>query len=170
MTAAHAPHRPPLDARPFAGTDERPAGPMAPHVGGRFAPADFDQEDGVFGSEELVRVAAWPVSALIGRRIVVVERQGLAAAVLEVVRAALPGFPWEIARDLRGAWDKYGIVHVSMAAPPEASGGRPMALEFFAQADDWAPGAPVSLPATVTVRAATYANVAFPGVGVPFYL
>lgn len=190
---------PPIDARglpavdiPFKGS--RPRGLMGTYVGQRLdviAEAGPERLDYV-GREALARVHAWPVLPLEGTSFRVERSQDIAASIRRVIGSALPGIDWWIPEYWDGPFEKYGFLHSAIAAPPNDATGEAMALELFGESDGaMAPGSDewcaamdewarrgrveadrplgVRLPSTVRITVATYANILYPGIGVPFY-
>lgn len=189
----------PIDARGLPAVDiqfrgSRPPGLMAPFLGQRLdvtATAGPETRDHV-GLEALARVQAWPVPPLLGTSFRVERTEDIAASIRRVIGSALPGIDWWIPEHWDGPFEKYGFVHSSLPAPPNEATGEAMALELFGEADGaMAPGSDewsaamfewakqgrveaerplgVRLPTTVRITVATYANIQYPGVGVPFY-
>jgi hypothetical protein len=87
-------------------------------------------------------------------------------------------------------FQKTFFLHTSLPAPPDDATGQPMALEVYGEAihadgrdlataagrewfRDWRWSRerdnPVTVPVTLRIDMATYANVRHPGIGVPFY-
>ncbi|WP_425258170.1 hypothetical protein ACPOLB_21940 [Rubrivivax sp. RP6-9] len=144
------------------------------------------------GREALARVHAWPVLPLEGTSFRVERSQDIAASIRRVIGSALPGIDWWIPEYWDGPFEKYGFLHSAIAAPPNDATGEAMALELFGESDGaMAPGSDewcaamdewarrgrveadrplgVRLPSTVRITVATYANILYPGIGVPFY-
>ena len=103
-----------------------------------------------------------------------------------------PGIDWRVGdRNLTGPLKKYGLLHTSVPAPPDVTAGQPMALELFAHISRLAgqeigPGgvwydcwrsergesyadAPLHESLEFRIKAATYANMTHPGIGVDTY-
>src|SRR5262249_6049335 len=115
----------------------------------------------------------------------------------EVLRERCPGIDWETPEVSDGPLRKYLILHTSVPAPPDEATGQPMALEVYGRLvasdeidpnspegrrvieEPWAPrGAgpsheerypPLEGELALVLETATYANVRYPGVRVPFY-
>lgn len=166
---------------------QRPQGPLQGLVGPRIDARETDSEKLEEASEELLsRIAAWPVLPLVGASFEVKSVDHIADAVRELLGSKLPGIDWWVHEDWRGPFEKYGIVHGSMPAPPNPATGEPMALELYGKAEVPRISGPmrspfesrprgegqaaVRYPVRVVIRAATYANITFPGFGVPFYM
>jgi hypothetical protein len=142
--------------------------------------------------EVLARIAAWPLPALLGATLELVNLGEAAAALQQLLRSRVPGIDWQVPDDLGGPLARYLMLHTSLAAPPNEAVPEPMALEVYAacvsvdgvrldtsEGEAWYRGflareARHSLHALgrlrFEVRAATWSNVSYPGVGVPFYL
>jgi hypothetical protein len=105
---------------------------------------------------------------LLGIEFKVRDADDARAKVVELLEEHLPGVSLgEVdGSRLRGAFDKYHLLHQSIGAPPNERTGTPMALEFCAHRQrQEADGTHVMF-----VIAATYSNVQYPSVDVPFYL
>jgi hypothetical protein len=168
--------------------DLRPVtGAMAPFLGDRFSIPQLD--DGYAAAAERERLAlvrAYPVTSLVGVPLNANGELNLPDAVEALLRQHCPGVDWHVEHDLSGPLRKYGLLHTSVAAPPDDTTGQPMALEVFARpakigAASWGqlrreryqdayPDVPVDEPIELQMRAATYANIRYSGVDVDLYL
>ena len=182
------------DVTRYRNFDDRPVGgPLAPHVRAivpwpRFEVGHDDDDD--YEKAALPRVRAFPVPALHDVLLETASEDAIPSALESQLSALLPGVLWIVPRDLSGALRKYGLLHTSVAAPPDTTTGQPMAVEIAGNLETVA-GEPVSdfihwrlsrqerredwdtpLPGPLRVRltVATYANVRYPGIGVGFYL
>lgn len=143
--------------------------------------------------EVLGRITAWPLPALLGTALELVDLSDAAEALQQLLRQRVPGVDWQVPGDLDGPLARYLMLHTSLAAPPNDAVPEPMALEVYAacvsvdgvrldspEGEAWHRGFLArearhgALRALgrlrFEVRAATWANVSYPGVGVPFYL
>jgi hypothetical protein len=168
--------------------DLRPVtGAMAPFLGDRFSVTQLDNEFADDDERELFAlIRAYPVTSLVGVPLSANGELELPDALQALLRQHCPGIDWLVERDLSGPLRKYGLLHTSVAAPPDETTGQPMALEVFARptrtsAASWAqlrreryqdayPHIPVDEPIEVQMRATTYANIPYPGVDVDFYI
>jgi hypothetical protein len=135
------------------------------------------------------RVAAYPLLPLQGITFDVTSAEDIAPCMRSLMAACLPGLDWWIPEHWDGPFLKYGILHNSLPAPPNLATGEAMAIEVYGTAntamdvgsDEWvaawnaarASGSEVlgaRFPTRVVVHVATYSNVRYPGVGVPFYM
>jgi hypothetical protein len=167
--------------------DLRPVtGAMAPFLGDRFSMQQLERE--YFDDDEYERlslVRAYPVTSLVGVPLNANGELNLPDAVEALLRQHCPGIDWQVEHDLSGPLRKYGVLHTTVAAPPDETTGQPMALEVFARpamgVASWAerrseryqdayPGVPIDEPIELQMRAATYANIRHSGVDVDFYL
>ena len=180
---------PPLDANELA--DRAPpraaTGAMAGYTGTACNPRDLSWGDDTLPAHLARRVCAWPVPRLIGQGFAAASELELPAALRALLHMQLGPLPFHI--DERGGFGgpwKYFHVHASIIAPPV--GDVPMAIELYARVlgvatHDFATeeGArfvvrrdrtepnPLPGPLWMHVEQATYSNVAYPGVNVPFY-
>lgn len=143
--------------------------------------------------EVLACIVAYPVTTLLGASFELVELDDGAAQLQALLVEALPGHDWQVPTDLAGPLSKYLMLHTSLAAPPNEAVPEPMALELYAacvavdgvalesaEGQAWYRRFVARDPRRSTlhalgrlrfeVRAATYANISYPGLGVPFYL
>jgi hypothetical protein len=188
----------PADLRPGGGPlfiqQQRPQGALRALVGSRIEVKDFVDRDrySAADDEKLARVTAWSVLPLENAELEVGSVAGIAAAVRALLSARLPGLDWWVPEHWDGPFCKYGILHKSLPAPPNPATGEAMALEIYGTAEraihpgsnEWAelkeawhragrrdddePIA-VQFPTRVFIEVATYANVMYPGVRVPFF-
>jgi hypothetical protein len=112
-------------------------------------------------------------------------------ALLACLNGQFAEIDWQPDRDLIGPLRKYGLLHASLLAPPDGTTGQPMSLEIcgslFSAGDlivnDWEDffdyrhtlgdaymSIPLPGPVVIHLENAVYANVLFPGIGMPFYL
>lgn len=168
---------------------------MAPWLGRRYSVEELDDADRVFDEDRpiLSLVRAYEVPGLLGTEVGFGRDKGIADSLHVLLHAVMPGVPWALdGRSLWGPLEKYGIVHTSIAAPADEQTGQPMSLEICAnlvevdgfrldtpegeqwiEQNIWSRDRHEPLPGSgfkVRLIAATYANVACPGVGVPFYM
>jgi hypothetical protein len=165
---------------------------MAPYVGARLSLDElFDTENMAYANDEERRgahfVRAFPVVTALGRTFSAATEGDIPGAVVAFLEGVCPGTTWPRPERYREALRKYGFLHLALDAPRDGATGHPMELELFAwgiclegrEPGAWwmlervAPGGymdrPVRGPLAFRVETATYANVAFPGVGIPFY-
>jgi hypothetical protein len=137
---------------------------------------------------ELVR--AFQVTPLLGLVYEVAGLEDFSPALNRTLSQHLRGISWDASPRL-GPLQKYHILHTSMAAPVDETTGERMALEVFGHLvkdnaldpsmtgrQDGEQPQRVVLPRgelpvgpfAIKVQVATYANVRYPRVGVPFYL
>jgi hypothetical protein len=108
----------------------------------------------------LARVVAHEVLSLVGATFPASSAAGVGPGLRKLLSERVPGPAWVVRDDWAGPFDKYSIVHGSLPAPPHEHTGEPMALEVYGLAEG----------GIVTLLAATYSNLAFPGYRVPLYL
>ena len=186
------PQKPPINLRDLctragspAQLDLRPSsGPMAPFLGRRLSveeiasAASIEVRDPNELAEirkcaELVRASE--VKPLLGVVYEVAGVDDFSPALNRTLSQHLPGITWDGSPRL-GPLQKYHILHTSMAAPVDEATGDTMALELFGHLvkDKENVGLMYGqLPAgafAIHLEVATYANVRYPGVGVPFYM
>jgi hypothetical protein len=154
----------------------------------------FDEDQHSDAELELLpRVMVWPVRTLVGATLEVDSADDIAMAMRQLLSNRLPGPDWWVPDNWSAAFPKYPIVHRSIPAPPNSITGEAMALEVFGTAERalqphsaesmeaqlrWlergarAAERPcvVTFPTRITIEVATYANLAYAGVRVPFYL
>ncbi len=173
------------------GRDERePAGPLAAYLGPRFSieqvrsAEDYVEDERV---QEFVR--AYPVPGLADVEVEAADDgAAFASALATTLRAHLPWPEWTVERDLSGPLRKYALLHTSLNAPIDEATNQPMALELCGAlltvggaalpesgSDEWFRrdrdlDTPLPGPITVRIHLAVYANVAYPGIGMPFYI
>lgn len=196
---APPPYLPPDALRDDAESAQRraqaPRSPIAGHLGARYPAAEVAAVEQLADLEPatLHAIVAFPVPSLTGVTFDVVDFDTAGDLLQQVLHDHLPGFDWQVPPDWRGPLAKYLILHTSLAAPPNDAVPEPMALEVHAEAvavdgvplhsaegEAWYQGFLMrdsrhgTLHALGTVRfrirVATYANVSYPGIGVPFYL
>lgn len=148
--------------------------------------------------EPLKRVRAYPVMPLINASFQIKSDNELGAAIKALLNEKLPGIEWRPKEDWQGPFRKYYIVHGSIPAPPDMRTGQPMALEIFGElvaidnimldspaGHEWIRKRRMALSQAehfdhplpdltgdmvVAIKNATYANIMYPGIGVPVYL
>lgn len=172
-----------------------PQAPIVQHLGARFERAQLAavEQHADLSDEVLAHIAAWPVTTLHGATLELVDLTEAAIGLQRLLRACVPEVAWEVPDDLAGPLGKYLVLHTSLAAPPNEAVPEAMALEVHATcvsvdgvrletaegqawyreflARDTRHGALHALGRLrFEVRAATWANVSYPGIGVPFYL
>lgn len=176
---------------PNALPQQRPQGPLRDLVGARIRrelDADLHSADDLKAAE---RLTAWPVLPLQGATIEVQSVEGIAEAVSDLLARTLPNIDWWVPQHWSGPFERYGILHDSLPAPPNPATGEAMALELYGRAENvLEPGTGpwrdkfeqrlrhgdkgemmvVILPTRVHIHVATYSNLKFPGFGVPLYL
>ena len=132
-------------------------------LGPRIEPAelyDADRHD----DEDIKRldlVRAYTVRPLIGARLSVKGAEDIPVQLRALFAERMPGFDWVVPEDWRGPFERYGLAHSSIPAPPHPETGEAMALEIFGVRES---------AEVVVISAATYANIQFPGYGVDLYL
>jgi hypothetical protein len=150
---------------------------------------DPDAGPEAVGDELLASIRAYRVPALIGQSFTLASSRELQAEVARLLTGCLPDVAWDVTGLRSGPLHKYLIVHGCLAAPLDHATGQPMALELFADtlAIDGRPvdqavrlersraflrdaDAAIEARLELRIEAATWANLAYAGVGVPFYL
>jgi len=157
-----------------------PAGPMQPFVSERF-------------QYPWTKLAAWNVLPLIGAVFEVDSANDIPRALRVLLASALPGLDWWVPEVWGTPFNKYGILHGRLPAPPDETTGEAMAIEIYGMAEravetgseEWsirrrealridprlgAQPYGVRLPTAVMIRVATYSNVGGLGFGVPMYM
>lgn len=131
-------------------------------LGPRLSPKMLFDEDRHLDSDYalLSRVVAYELLPLIGASFAAKSAQDIGPALRALFVERLPGLRWVIHDDWAGPFTRYGLVHGSLPAPPHPLTREPMALEVCGTSED----------GVVTLLAATYANIAYPGYQVPFYM
>lgn len=172
----------------------KPGGALANFVGVRLRAEELVGDETGLTESEAALVDAWPLPALEGASFNVSSGEDIAPALRTLLTERLPGHDWWVEDDWAGPFRKYGILHGSIPAPPNAATGERMSIELYGQADsssmsqenislfaarmqEWSeagamppmPGR-VALPTRVVIGVATYSNVSYPGRGVGFYL
>lgn len=170
----------------------RPKGPLRAHVGRRIDVKGHVEVARLLytAPEAFDAVTAWPVLALTGATFEVESTAGIPVAMRKLLSETLPGLDWWVPTHWKNGFEKGGILHNTLPAPPNDATGEPMAIEIYGMADRcygtkehdefcraWqASGSPeetrpigVLFPTSVTIFEATYANIRFPGVEVPSY-
>lgn len=137
------------------------------------------------------RVRAFEVQSLIGITFDAMHQNAVGEALGCVLRERLPGIVWEECTGLTAALQKYQFLHTSIAAPLDETTGQAMALEIYGSVvringialvngayGEWRDArrriglenTPLTGHIEIRLAVATYANVCYPSVGVPFYL
>jgi hypothetical protein len=147
--------------------------------------------------EALKLVRCYPVTSLTNAVFQVQTDNELGDAILKLLTEKLTGMDWIVKCDWQEPFRKYFIVHGSVPAPPDMLTCQPMALEIYCELAsidnvqlDSQPGSEwietrraalsraqhFDLPMpemtgkmVIAVKKATYANVMYPGIGVPLY-
>ena len=164
------------------------------YLGPRHSNADLVSEDfeRTADSPEVCLVRAWPVPRLLGAPVAASDEAGLARVLETLLWDRLPGIDWRVPEISLGPLRKYGMLHTSVAAPVDETTGQPMALEIYGDvilldgrstSGQWwtvrglgiaefftTLDRPLAGTLDIRIDVATYANVCFPGFGVPFYL
>jgi hypothetical protein len=148
----------------------------------------------------LALVRAYEVPSLVGATFTFTNVDGISKSLGQLLAEKLPGIAWRLKDEWAPAFSKYQLVHATLAAPPDLATGQTMSLEIFGQlwwvdgvpmdtpaGQAWKErqveafcnalaeeprrlATPSDSTFVVRLEAATYANVQFPGVGVPFYM
>lgn len=172
-----------------------PQAPIAARLGERVDEATLAsvEQHADLPPEVIERIVAWPLPALLGATLELVDLRDAARALQQLLRERLPEIDWQVPDDLDGPLARYLMLHTSLAAPPNDAVPEPMALEVYApcvsvdgvrldtpEGEAWYRGFLArearhgGLHALgrlrFEVRAATWSNISYPGVGVPFYL
>lgn len=184
------------DAEARQRRDQPPRSPLAALLGGRVDAATLGgiEQHADLPPEVLHRIAAWPVMPLLGATLELVDLEEAASGLHRLLCTHAPGVAWQVPDDLAGPLHKYLILHTSLAAASNDTVPEPMALEVYAacvsvdgvrldsaEGDTWrrevlardtrhGGGLHALGRLRFELRAATWANVSYPGVGVPFYL
>ncbi len=179
----------------YRADDLRPvSGQFADFVGRRFGLEDLFDRD--FHEEEdrdvLSLVRAYAVPSVLDLTLVSEGEAQISEQIERLLGERCPGIDWRVGdRNLTGPLKKYGLLHTSVPAPPDVTAGQPMALELFAHISRLAgqeigPGgvwydcwrsergesyadAPLHESLEFRIKAATYANMTHPGIGVDTY-
>lgn len=153
-----------LPPRPIFDPDPKsiPLGSAEAMLGPRLTPGQLFDEDRHLDEQYhlLSRVVAYQLLPLIGASFTVESADDIGHALRQLFTDRLPGVRWVIGDDWAGPFVKYNFIHGSLLAPPHPLTNEPMELELYGAADD----------GLVTLRTATYSNLAYPGYQVPFYL
>jgi hypothetical protein len=125
----------------------------------RFTPAE---------DSRIADVLAFSVRTLEGRLLPFTSDDDLLQSLWSLWTEALPSIPCPNDLDkILVPLEKYLLVHGGFVAPPHLGTGDPMAIEVFGRV---LPPLAVGAPRTVSLSVATYANVHYLGLGVPFYM
>ena len=183
------------DAQAQQRREAAPHSPMAPHLGDRCGAAVLAAVEQYADLEPdvLARIVAYPVVALAGAGFDLADLDEGPERLQRLLHERLPGLGWQVPGDLAGPLGKYLILHTSLAAPPNQAVPEPMALEVYAACvsvdgvaldstegqawyrrfvarDTRRSSAHALGTLRFEVRAATYANISYPSLQVPFYL
>lgn len=148
----------------------------------------------------LTRVRAFEIRSLIGQSLIINSNTHLNETLERFLREKLPRISWVVDSDLLGPLAKYFIIHCSIPAPEDTTTMQGMNLEVFGDAtqigdmgrdskewDDWywnlyrikfyqpfldgEINSPVpNEPVVIQIRSATYSNLQYTGVNIPFYM
>jgi hypothetical protein len=175
-----------------------PGGQMCPFLGRRYTLEELEQanqecwEDIPVLNQYLVR--AFEVRPLIGKQIRVLHEEQIEKAVQALLEACLPKINLDCSLDFTAALRKHLVLHQSLAAPADTAVRQPMSLEIYGRiseiagiqlwttpaGNEWAlnykkklqkGSADLQLNSEmlIVITAATYANIRYPGIGVPLY-
>jgi hypothetical protein len=183
------------DAATSLRRDAAPRSPLAGWLGERVPPERLAavEQHADLDPAVLARIRAYPVTPLLGATFEVADLDDTAARLQALLHERLPGIDWQVPDSLAGPLGKYLIVHTSLAAPPNEAVPEPMALELYAacvavdgvpldsaEGQAWYQRFIARDPRRSSthalgrlrfeLRAATCANVSYPGLQVPFYL
>jgi hypothetical protein len=167
---------------------------MASHAGRRLAPKELraSLESAIdealpFEDQDLARIWVYELPELINREFSTERAEGLFSALGDLLASCL-AIECSVVGRFDGALEKYGLLDVTVPAPPFSPGGVPMVIAVCAdlvhigdyevasarQQDALksrvTPEILGTWPATARVRAATYANLSGLHVGVGFYM
>lgn len=171
----------------------RPRGKMRPFLGKKYGLQDlfdyeFNDKDDI---PKLILVRAFEVLPLINVTFSISNENELASAIKKLLESKLPGITWEVDSNWLGPLRKYQIIHHSLPAPFDTLTRQPMALEIYGRVvkidgidmeseagDEWTRkrlgednlSKELKGNIVIKIKSATYTNVAYPGVNVPFYL
>jgi len=139
------------------------------------------------------KLAAWTVPPLIGASFEVDSANDIPRALRGLLASTLPGLDWWVPEGWSTPFNKYGILHGTLPAPPDEITGEAMAVEIYGVAErevemgseEWsilrrealridrrlgAQPYGVRVPTAVEIRVATYSNVGGLGFGMPMYM
>jgi hypothetical protein len=140
-----------------------------------------------FDDQDLARIWAYELPELINREFSTERAEGLFAGLGDLLASCL-AIECSVVGRFAGALEKYGLLDMTVPAPPFSPGGVPMVIAVCAEVvrigehqisagGPWMDlkyrATPEILgfwPATARVRAATYANLSGLHVGVGFYM
>jgi hypothetical protein len=139
---------------------------------------------------ELDGVRAFPVPSLVGAQLAAETEAELPAALEALLGRRLCVADWHVAPGIEGPLRKYGLLHTSIAAPPDERRHEAMWLEItgdlvvlggqpLGDGSDWWEvrqwdattrlDTALAGPIEIRISSATYSNHLHTGVGVPFY-
>jgi hypothetical protein len=175
-------------------TGDVPSGHMASRAGRRLSPKEVraSLESAVdealpFDDQDLARIWAYEIPELINREFSTVRAEGLFSGLGDLLASCL-AIECSVVGRFAGALEKYGLLDMTVPAPPFFLGGVPMVIAVCAdlvhigdyevasarQLDALkrrvTPAILGTWPATARVRAATYANLSGLHVGVGFFM
>lgn len=139
--------------------------------------------------EQVDSIKAYSVPGLVGVSIVAPDEDDLYGAIESMLLERVCDFGWHVQPRIEAPLRRYGLLHTSLAAPPDDGMG-PMWLELAGTVlalggvqvapRSWFEIYPFDLhgpydeplpgPIEVRIDVATYANDRYPGVGVPPYV
>jgi len=152
-----------VERAPASAVPYLPSQSLLPLLGPRIPAADLYDADR-HDDEDVLRlelVRAYTLRPLIGAKLMVGKAEDISGQVRRLLTERIPGFDWVVPDDWRGPFERYGVAHKSLLAPPHPETGEPMSVEVFGVTDS---------PGVIVISAATYANIQFPGYGVDLYL
>lgn len=177
----------------------RPINKMRKHLGKQFTVEELYDSDRHSEEDipKLRLVRAYQVTPLIGATILVKSEKDIAGSLSKLLATRLPEIAWQVEPDWSGPFLKYLCIHGSIPAPPDKLTLEPMALELYGEliairgrrldteeGKEWTSklldeclmaysrdeaAAELTGEMIISIKSATYANVMFPGVGVPIY-
>ena len=175
-------------------------GSMKPYLGKQFTADELHRADNLDEAAKCFQfVRAFEVLPLIGASFTLKGDTELSSAVAALLKSKLPDIPWEGIKVPKGPLRKSLIVHASFPAPLDEATQQPMALEIYGRVVK-VQGAPMdsdkgmtwrkersealamvyrnpklglpelNTPMEIEMKAAIYANIRYPSIGMPFYL
>jgi len=180
--------------------DAHPEGLFSSYLGQRYELEALRQTESYPEADEpyLVCVKAFPVPALIGTQFVIHQDIELPDAVAKLLMEKFPNIVWDATDVSIAPLRKYFLVHACLPAPEDVATGQAMALELYGEllsldgvpldsesGRQWRdqqieryllairqgqPEPELKGKMILEIRAATYANIMYLGVDMPFYL
>lgn len=175
-----------------------PLGAMQPFLGRQLSVDELTNSETLCDEplQLLHRVRAFPVLPLVGVLFQISDESQFSSTLFGLLRERLPGIEWEQKEISLAALHKYLIWHTSIAAPPDPATGQPMAIELYGDLirfNDIILNSPDGMQwrdawrekylccqdesqlvlagnLELNINVATYSNLLYPGVGVPFYM